>query len=78
MPLKCLLKSGDCHWYWKRTLPSIQEQGRDKEVTAPFATPGKSQLRKLDVVAAADDSDGTEKLKYPHRLRHPSTVLLTH
>ena len=70
MPLKCLLKRGDCHWYWKRPLGSIQEQGSDieKEVTVSFATQGKSQLRKQDVAAAADDSDGTEKLIYPHRL----------
>jgi hypothetical protein len=72
MPLKCLLNSGDCHWYWKRTLASIQKQGRniEKEVTVPFSTPGKSQLRKQDVVAAAVDPDGTETLKYP------STVFL--
>jgi hypothetical protein len=45
------------------------EQGSDidKEVTASFATPGKSQLRRQDITAA-DDSDGTEKLLYPHRL----------
>jgi hypothetical protein len=62
MPMKCLLKSGDCHWHWKRRLASIQGKGSDteKEVTASFRTPGKSQLRKQDVVAAAGDSDGTE------------------
>jgi hypothetical protein len=70
MPLKCLLKRGDCHWYWKRTLASIQKQGSDieKEVTASFAITGKSQLRKQDFIAAADDSDSTEKLKYTYRL----------
>jgi hypothetical protein len=43
MPLKCPLQNGDCHWYWKRTLGSIQKQGSDieKEVTASFATAGK-------------------------------------
>jgi len=45
-------------------------------VTASVATPGKSQLRTQDAVAAADDSDGTEKLKYPHRLWRSSSVLL--
>lgn len=66
MPLKCFLKSGDCQWYWKRTLANIPKQGSyiEEEVTASFATPGKSQLiKKKGVVTAADDSDSPRRTK---------------